>query len=82
MGLLPGFHPNRWRLAFITTAELALRCLLLVPSFLLVPPHTWPHTTWARYAVSASTAPLLHAFMLSLLDQAIKVGAILAVTKT
>ncbi len=49
--------------------------MLLVPSFLLLPPHTWATHSWSRYAISASTSPLLNALMLGLLDQAFKVGS-------
>ncbi len=69
----PPHLSHRWRLAIITAADLTSRCVLLVPSFVLMPPHTWPTRCWSRYAISASTSPLLNALMLGLLDQVFKV---------
>ncbi len=64
----------RWRLTYIVAVKLGLRGLLVVPSFLLLQPHTWPTHYWSHYVVSASTSPLPHTIMLSLLDQAVKVS--------
>ncbi len=60
-------------MVIVAATSLCARGLLMVPSFLLLPPHTWPTHSWSRYAISASTSPLLNALMLGLLDQAFKV---------
>lgn len=58
----------------VVCVTLLPRSLLLVPSFLLLPPHTWSTHCWARYVVSASSSPLVNAFLLGLYDQVLKVS--------
>ncbi len=65
----------RCRVVFIAAHRLAHRSLLVVPSFLLLPPHTWVTHTWSRYVISTSTSPLFMGLALGLWDQAVfKVG--------
>lgn len=57
------------------TVHLTNRSLMLVASFLLLPPHTWPLHTWGRVVVSSCTQPLAMELALSLWDQVMfKVG--------
>lgn len=57
--------------------HLTNRSLMLVASFLLMPPHTWPLHTWGRFVVSSCTQPLAMGLALSLWDQVMfKVGVV------
>ncbi len=58
---------------FLSTATVLGRCVLLVCTFLLLPPATWPTHAWAGYVVSASSRPLANALALSVYDQFAKV---------
>lgn len=61
----------RYRVLYILAHRLAHRSLLVVPSFMLLPPHTWVTHTWSRYVVGASTSPLVMGLALGLWDQAV-----------
>ncbi len=57
----------------MTTTVVLVRCVLLLCTFLLLPPAAWPTHTWAGYVVSASSRPLANALALSVYDQFAKV---------
>ncbi len=63
----------RHRLAVVLTSTLLARCVLILSTFLLLPPRAWPTHTWAGYVISASTSPLVNALALSVYDQLVKV---------
>ncbi len=64
----------RHRFAYVCAAAVLSRCVLLLCTFLLLPPAAWPTHTWAGYVVSASSRPLANALALSVYDQLVKVG--------
>lgn len=66
--------PPRHRFHVALATVLLARCVLILSTFLLLPPHAWASHAWAGYVISASTSPLVNALALSVYDQLVKVG--------
>ncbi len=60
---------DRWRVTVICAWTLMLRGLSTIPSFMLLPPHTWTAHNWAPHMVSSATNPLMLTVLTALYRQ-------------